>query len=320
MKKLYWFIIGIIFLILILIIFGSKEKEPPSQNQMDKWAQALETHTLQIAQGWSEPVVLEVSDGNWGDSITVSPDGNTIYFMWYPGDLLTDQVLSGQPKDPYEYNADIYKSEKPFKTKQKDNRYYFVENPWSAAGPMVDSEGNIFYFSNRFGGVDDQYDNDIYKNSERLAFNNNDNHENPHYCKTLDELWMTTSEDKEILVLKNAMANGFDGVPQLAPPPINVLNSKSTMPWLSDDCNTLYFVTTRFDPEKWRLAIVKSERLGENQWSEPELVISGAKLSVGEVTLTKDEKQLFFEQVLERQKEDGTKEYTTQFYYIEKLQ
>ena len=315
MKKRYWLIVAVVLILIILTIFGNKDK--PDVNQREKWAQALETHTLQIAQGWSQPAPLEVSDGNWGDSISVSPDGNTIYFMWYPGDLLTDQVIAGQLKDPYEYNADIYKSEKPFKTKQKDNRYYLVENPWSAAGPTVDSEGNIFYQSNRFGGADNQYDNDIYKNSERLAFNNNEHHENPHYCQALDELWMSANGDKEILILKNAMANEFSGVPELAPSPINVPNSKSTMPWLSDDCKTMYFATDRFS--QGRLSIAKSERNG-NVWTTPQLVISGARISVGEPTLTSDEKQLFFEQVLERIKEDGTKEYTTQFYYIEKLQ
>ena len=319
-----WIGIGIVVLFIIGILFGSDEDTPKTQPDIqpenDRWAAARAADKPLIAEGWSQPIRLPMNniDDHWGDSLYVAPDGNTIYFMEYPGDLLSVELGKKPQQDPFKgYNADIYKSDKPFMKKEKVKLYYFVENPWSAWGPMIDADGNFFYSSNRYGMDDGIYEGDIYWNDERLPFNKETiAQDNPYYCKARDELWMSFGKDEGIMVLKNAVANNFAGEPELAPAPIQIPNTKQTQPFLTEDCTTLYFASNR--DEEWKLAIYVSKRLGEDVWSQPEKVIWNSQYAVGEPTLTADGKKLFYEQVLS-QGEGENQEFTTEFFYIEKV-
>ena len=298
-----------------MVAASFEEQTPPitSDNPVTNWEQIWLQDQPQIAQGWSDPVLLEVNQDDWGDSLWVTPDGESIYFMWVKGDPFSAVVLGD---GNFAENPDIYRSDKPFVTKQKDTRFYFDEDPWGAAGPMFDEEGNAWYMSNREYSVNQKHDTDIYLNFELLPFNNDESYVNPHYCTSKDELWFDR-DDTEILVLKNAKENNFEGTPELAPVPINDVNPavKDSQPWLSSDCNTMYFSSTRDHLEAGPF-IYMSERTDDG-WTTPVAIISGVELAVGEPSLTNDggnNARLFYEQIVRN--DQGV--YTTLFFYIEK--
>ena len=112
-------------------------------------------------------------------------------------------------------------------------------------------------------------------------------------------------------MLKNAAANNFAGEIELVPAPINIQGSPSLQPFLTPDCNTLYFATNR--GESTGPTIYKSTRIGDTSWSEPELVVKG-KTGVGEPTLTDDGQYLFFLQLFKAS--DGTT--TSDIFYTKR--
>jgi hypothetical protein len=246
----------------------------------------------------------------WEDSLFVTPDGNTIYFLYYPGDLLSD-VAIGKFKD----SGVIYTSQIPFTTKTKDSRKYLNEPPWSAAGPTVAANGDIFYHSNRpISGDNNRYLPHIYKNADLLPFNNPDvPYNNPHYCAAKDELWFDR-DDTELYVLKDAEVSGFAGVPELAPNPLNsyLSGAQESQPWLTEDCNTIYFSSSR-DRFGTGPAIYTATRMGGGAWSKPQVVVK-SRFGVGEPTLTADMGKLFFVQILQNSKG----QFTTNLFYTEK--
>ena len=140
---------------------------------------------------------------------------------------------------------------------------------------------------------DGLFDDDIYLNDEWLAFNTDEPYTNPHYCITEDELWFDLADTK-IYILYNARDNDFAGEPELAPSPINTADDEvqDFQPWLSEDCQRLYFTSNR----DGMVAIYRAERLDQDEWAEPELVV-WSQLAVGEPTLTNDETTLVFIQV-----------------------
>jgi len=197
--------ICILGLVLLLATIGcSHSTAPPSA---DEWAKIRAADIAQVSVEWTTPVRLEASDSNWEDSLFVTPDGNTILFMYYPAEDLLADVLKG---GPFADDIDIYRSDSPFATKALDTRYYFPEDLFSAAGQMIADNGDAFYHSNRQGGQDGRLDDDLYRNQEFLAFNTEKNERNPHYCVATDELWFDEN-DQDLYVLKNAAANNFAG-------------------------------------------------------------------------------------------------------------
>jgi Tol biopolymer transport system component len=271
----------------------------------DNWAAIRAADVAQVAEGWGTPVRLEASDGGWEDSLFVMPDGSAVLFMYYPGEDLLSDVLKG---GPFADDIDIYFSNSPFTTKELDTRYYFSEDLWSAAGPMIAENGDAYYHANRQGGEDNSFDDDIYRNKELLPFNVNEKNErNPHYCAAQDELWFDEN-DQDIYVLKNAAAGNFTGAPQLAPPPLNA-EGQDFQPWLSADCQTLYFTSGR----SGFTAIYMTQRLDDETWSEPEIVIR-SNAAVGEASLTTDGQRLFFIQLFA----DGQGHFTTDMFYTER--
>lgn len=256
-----------------------------------------------VSGGWSSPLRLGASeDGMWEDSLFITLDGSRIYFIYYPGDVITD----GQ-KGQYKTNMTTYFSDKPFAVKVRDGRPYFNEQYWSPAGQSITADGEMLYHNNKpIEGDNGRYLPHIYRNEELLPFNNPDiAYNNPQYCSGKDELWFD-NEDKMIYFLKNAKASGFKGTPILAPKPINSYNPaiNEHQPWLSDDCNTMYFSSTRDNIGSGPFIYI-SERIGEDTWSAPKLVIK-SNIGVGEATLTPDMKQLFFLQVLKNSKGELT--------------
>ena len=157
---------------------------PQTDPKTDPWAAVRDADKPVIAQGWSQPVRLEVSGSGryWGDSLWVTPDGTQIYFMVYDGDAMTDVMIKKAPKD----DPDIYVSDAPFHTKRKVDRFELSRQYIGDAGPMIDDQGDFWYMSNRKYLVDRSLDTDIYRNKDRLPFNTNAQEGNPHYCVAKD--------------------------------------------------------------------------------------------------------------------------------------
>ena len=318
-KVLLW--VGIIVVVVLavgMLFSGDDQPTKPTKKkplneavytvaEEKNWLQIFKQDRPQIVSGdWKEPVYLEVNQLGWIESGHITSDGELLYYMFYPGKDLFGTVLVG---GPFQGSADIYVSKREpdgqFRTHKPVDQYGMVE-VYGAAGIMPDEEGNYFYNSERearSGGMTPgEYRENIYRNDKLLGFNTEELREgNPHYCKAKDELWFDCSADESICVLKDAARDNFEGKPEPAPAPINAVNEDAhdMQPWLDATCETLYFASNRervgedFDGP-W---IFTSKRLGEDKWSEPELVMK-SKVAVGEPTLTKDGKKLYFSQYL----------------------
>ena len=123
MKKLYWFIIGIVILLFIIIILNANKGPtvPPANINWDR-LRAQDIPTIN-EQGWGAPQLVVVSSPGWEDSAYISADGNKLYYDYYPGDLISD-VARRQFSDDLDY----YVSEKPFTTRTKLTQYYLAED------------------------------------------------------------------------------------------------------------------------------------------------------------------------------------------------
>ncbi len=300
MKKII-FILCIVFLMtLFLIVF---HKPATLQDR----APIPAASNPRVSPEWkSTPVRLGANDDGWEDSLYVTPDGARIYFAYYPGDLIND-ARKGSFKD----DIDIYFSDYPFITKQKETRFNLSEDIWSATGPQVTVRGDFFYTSNSDYLRDQKSDADIYLNGERLPFNDalgpDQEFGNPHYCASHDELWID-EQDTRMWVLKNAQANGFAGKPELAPTDALPF----FQPWLSEDCQVLYFSSNRGDVPGKGPAIYTSQRT-DDAWGTPVPVVSN-DVGVGEPTLTGDGKKLFFIQLFKNDRG----EFTSDMFYVER--
>jgi len=310
-KILLWIVLFIMLLFLISIFFDGGEEtkkkiiaKEPTKGELDEWAKIRASDTPQFAEEWSTPMYLNISDFGWVDSLHVSGDGKTIYYQYYHGkDILTD-IENGK----FEGTTDIYMSEFPFTTQKPVNKYFLTEPVWGACCIQIDADGNYWYASNREarpgGWVEGKYDlENIFRNDERLPFNEKDkNYGNPFYCKAKDELWFDCPPDQAICVLKNAAKNNFTGEPQLAPYPINrkTDDTVSFQPYLTPDCNTMYFTSNRGDVPSNGPAIYKSIRI-TGEWSAP-VPVAWSKIGLGEPTLTDDGKKLFFVQLFKNSK------------------
>ncbi|MEW6528624.1 MAG: hypothetical protein AB1391_01920 [Candidatus Micrarchaeota archaeon] len=291
-------LIGLLLIVGFVLISGCVE-EKPEEKPSDSWAEIRANDVAILSDGWSQPKRIEVSDDGWEDGVYISSDGNTLYFVYYPGDILAD-LKAGKFKD----DIDVYYSIKPFTSKKK---HAISEDIWSEGGVMI-SGSDMYYMSNKpIDDNDKNYDDNIYKNGELLTFNTNQSEGDPHHCSAKNELyfWINKEEvTKEIYVYKN---NHVSKLPE----PIND-GHENIQPFLTPDCQTMYFTSNR---DGGVLKIYKSQRLGEDSWSNPKIVVS-SKYGVGEPTLTDDGKFLFFVQLFKS--EDGNSS-TTDIFYSEKL-
>lgn len=292
MKKRYW--IGLIFLFLLLfVIIANLDNDAPEPNGNDvpkiDWSSIRANDVAQFSDGWGTPVMASVSSDLWEDGAYISGDGNTLYFAYYPGDILHD-VQTMKFKD----DIDVYYSQKPFTSKSKHS---ISKNIWSEGGVMI-SNGDMYYMSNR--GRNDN----IYKNNEKIEIPGTGDMEeqDPHYCAEKDELYFWDRNDNKIYVYKNEELSKL-------PAPINV-GSQNIQPFLTEDCQTMYFSSSR---NTQRLQIMKSERIDDDSWKEP-VVVASSKIGIGEPTLTHDGNTLFFVQIF--QSPEGA--YNSDIFYVEK--
>ncbi|QQR92753.1 MAG: PD40 domain-containing protein [Candidatus Iainarchaeum archaeon] len=311
MKWWQWSIGGIAAIVIVVVLINVLAPPVPAPTESE-WDAIKAADPAIFVPGWSSPVKVAASNGEWEDSLFVTPDGQRLYFANYPGDLLKDV---GQRK--FSDDIDIYYSDYPFTTKVKDTRFHLSEDIWSEVGPFVAANGDFFYNSNRDYLNDRKSDQDVWLNDERLAFNDSvpdSEFGNPHYDESHDELWVDEL-DKKMFILKNAKANDFSGTPELAPAPIQVDGYSNFQPWLSPDGNTLVFSTNRGEiPGLYGPQLYTSTRNPDNTWTTPTL-IGYSNIGLGEGTMTADGSRLYYLHLYS----DGKGNYTTDMFYVEKV-
>lgn len=308
--------------------------EPPNAMAQDRgvnpWASIVaEDQVVLHERGWgprrSYPfnelkhlVNRKYKDVVWYDSPSFSPDGERIYFMVYDGeqDAYTEvNITHNITSDP-----DIWVSRAPFEALEKLEDYGVGLPYLGAAGPDEDEAGTFWFNANNDYVHDGNFDTDIYKGSildgqkiaEKLPFNGDESLNNPENCVALDELWM--DNDLKIFRIKSASKDFYSMPPELASIPINsyIPEVQDVMPHLSADCQTIWWASTRNQKggvAVGAMGIWKAERIGEDQWSEPTLVLS-SKYGVGEPTtyvLPDGRIRLLFLQIF-RYPEDGSVE------------
>ncbi|MDP4039477.1 MAG: hypothetical protein Q8P57_02770 [Candidatus Pacearchaeota archaeon] len=314
MKKI-WLILILIFLIVLFVMITKNDsnmgKEIRERLSAVEWDRVRENDVAKTSGDFGIPIMVSVSDENWEDGVYISENEDKLYFTYYPGeDFFYDFDRGNIAKDLDVYVSSLQNGQ--FNTRSLFSAFFLSEDIWSEGGVMI-SGNDIYYQSNRPRNDGDiKFDDDIYRNDERLAFNNDKDYRNPHYCERKDELYFDEG-DKQIFVLKDAVKNNFQGIPEKLGSPINVNTGISAQPFLTLDCQTMYFITNRGDTTSKGPVIYKSER-NEDTWEDLKPIL-WSKIGVGEPTLTGNEKILFFVQIFEAP--DGR--HTSDIFYVNKI-
>ncbi|MFA4890429.1 MAG: hypothetical protein WC587_02225 [Candidatus Paceibacterota bacterium] len=288
MQKKYLIIGLLIFLVLFIIIANTKKQDTNNGETIRP------KNTATLSDEWSQPIALSLNSNLWEDGAYISGDGKTLYYAIYPGEDLINDFFNNDFKG----DIDVYYSEYPFEHGEK---HTLSKKPWSEGGVMI-SGNDIYYHSNKpVNNNDKNYDTNIYKNDELLSFNSEVPQDDPHYCSKLDELYFWS--ENQIFVFRNNKVEKLSS-------PINK-GEENIQPFLTPDCQTMYFTSKRDNDQVPK--IYKSNKISDNNWSEPEIVVSG-KFGVGEPTLTDDGIKLFFVQIF--RSDEG--KYSSDIYYAMK--
>jgi Tol biopolymer transport system component len=257
--------ISIIIIALVAVFFYVKYD--------NSWSKARAGDQVELFGSFSEPVRVDINSDDWEGDVYVSGDGDAIYYSYYPGNLEAD-IESGRMKD----GIDIYYSLRPFNRSEK---HTISEDNWSEGGVMF-AGSDIYYSSDR----NSQGLNNLYKNGQMLAVSDSSlDEKDPYYCSSLNELYFTANDSIYVSI---------DDQSNILPEPINNNGSINIQPFLTSDCQTMYFTSDRDDGV---LKIYKSTR-HEKGWNKPELIVR-SKYGVGSPSLTDDEKTMFFVQAFQ---------------------
>ncbi len=268
-------------------------------------------------QGWSTPVKLPVSDEGREDSTQITRDGRYVLFYYDPTVGTFQETGEGIGADPK-----IYFTKRPFTTKQIHP--ISTDDINAEAGPYISEAGDIYYTKTFIVLKPTPHEATpkktvINDGKTILDMGTGQAEGNPHYCDKKEELYANIvyeSGDQDIAVFKN-------GKTTFLPAPINIPEKQDFQPFLTDDCQTMYFTSTRGSTNNmFPLQVYKSQRLGEFEWGEPELFVSypqseGIIGGVGEFTMTRDGKQMVFLE-LSINKEGENFVGQNEMYYAEK--
>jgi hypothetical protein len=303
-KKRFWLLI---FFVIIFILILTREQSytapfvvlddvdsSPVTGASDGFAVVEE-------EGWSRPVKLPVSDEGREDSTFITKDGRFILFYHDPGvGVFAESAGEENPNDPK-----IYYSERPFVTKEV---HPISTDDFNAeAGPSISDNGDIYYTKTFIKLLPKPHEamprKTVVNNGKRVIdMGTGVAEDNPFYCDATRELYAeaTFSQDpvdQDIVVYKDGKLNYLSA-------PINSKETTDFQAFLTEDCQTMYFTSSRGATQSiFPFQIYKSKRLGEFEWSEPEIFVSfpinNNKLGgVGEFTMTRDGKQMVFTELV----------------------
>ena len=309
-------VLALVLLVVIVLSIGEEGSDagsdaPEMEVRSDRDSNIELVPATIHEEGWETPRKLPFNDEGWEDSPYLTRDGKQLLFFYHPWpDLAVPEVVEKATEivvtDPERavregIDGKIYVSDYPF-TGKRVHPISSDSSPASECCPYLSKSGELFYGSTReaFEKMKD-VPTSIYVDGRRLDIKTGGSEDNPHYCDALDELWFDCPGDTNICVMKDAKKKDYRGVVERAPYPINVEGSQNFQPFLTDDCNTLYFSSTRGDGQT--IAIYRSERRGDGGWTEPVLFVSHPA-GVAELSMTSDGRAMAFAQLFWR--EDGT--------------
>lgn len=261
-------------------------------------------------KNWQTPVRLGFNDDGWEDSPYLTRDCKKILFFYHPSKSLANpkeaekitMYLVNNPQKAIANGMDgkIYISRAPFRTKSIHAISQSKTYPSAQACPYISKSGNLFYTSTRESFIRGKgVPATAYVDGKRLDFGTGEEESNPHFCDARDEMWFDCPGDTNICIMEQAKKNGFKGIVTPALAPINHPDAgvKDSQPFLTDDCKTLYFTSTRGGNDV--MAIYKSTR-SSSGWSQPKLFVSHPA-GVAEISMSSDGRKMAFAQLFWRQ-------------------
>ena len=257
---------------------------------------------------WSAPVrVAEINTTGWEDGAYIDANNKTIYFTYINIDLfkLPAQVVSGPTRDsglcaPVCGNfprPDVF-----FSTRDDNGKWQKpIPHPLTIkfpVGGIVFSSKNKAYFNqekNQENKTELYYAERINKEWQApvslTALNSDYKDSDPHVMPNDEEIFFWSDRPanyKGDNIYYSKKVNQKWGKPVLLPGPINS-NSNDMQPFVHG--KYLYFSSDR----EGKMKIFRTA-FSDGKWSEPSIVIESS-VAVGEPTLTKDGRYLYFIQI-----------------------
>jgi len=292
----------------------------------DSGYKARAMQELGVSPAWGTPELVpgEVNTAGWEDSAYISPDGTTLYFQYFPGDMFRIEDVfryhrpveqGGIGGDPAQYGkfhrgpprgvSPAYTSDTLMSRLIGSNfgdvkRFPFSRDGVNEWGVMQAPDKSYYYVSH---DPTRKLNMDLYRNGAPLPIPAREkyNEDNPHFASTRygRELFFD-SNDRPASAGKSHIwvtreEDGKYSEPIMLSAPVNLPGSTEVQPHLAGD-GRLYFTSARGGV----IAIYASLRTGSNTWGEPEKVLWPTKASgprvwgVGEPTLTADGQWLYF--------------------------
>lgn len=345
MKKILKWVFVIIVIAFALSLFTGRDDKSSvgsgggNDTPDEYWDIYRLQDVAQTSDEWGEPILLSFSTPGWEEGDYISLDGKTFYFIYTTVDIFkliffgdektTGSILDNDKQCTHPLNPNPHTCGEFPRADQ-----FFVEKKlggWTKPKPhplTLDEPiggitlvgNNKAYFMSPFGddieeiGYAEKVDG---KWGEKIKI------ESVSTDKYSDSDPFVNQEDNEMFfwsdrpakfggknIYRSIKIGGEWQTPEILPAPINT-DGDDMQTFLFG--NTLYF-TSNLMPEGHPHWIFKSERLGDNSWSEPELVIS-SQIGVGEPSLTADGKKLYFEQIFT----DGKNNFNPDMLYVERV-
>jgi len=322
-------------IIIVVMIFGiflygcvptSTALRYKKQTSIDEWKKIREEDIANVSNSWKAPIWFErVNTTGWEDGPYISPDGNTLYFAYINIDLfkLPDVVVIGPNRDLAGVGnppcGQFPRPDEFYSTKDTRGNWqtpvpHPVTIPYPVGGFVFANEKKVYLHMEKDDGLHTEiYSaekvNGVWQSPEKIvALSSPHKDDDPHIMPNDEELFFWSDRPAALRgnnIYYSKKVNGQWQNPVLLPKPINS-NSSDMQPFVFGD--TLYFSSDR----DGKMKIYKSA-LKDNKWSPPEVVVS-SKHGVGEPTLTRDGKFLYFIQIFVS--EQG--EHNTDIMYCER--
>tara|TARA_Y100000310_G_scaffold345859_1_gene471612 strand:- start:7132 stop:8796 length:1665 start_codon:yes stop_codon:yes gene_type:complete len=307
-------------------------------HEMD-WSEIRANAVAFTSDEWGEPQLLSFSTGGWEEAAYISPTGEEFFFIYTNIDvfnfLFNNEVRVTGPirDDEYQCTHERFPQLPPHECgkwpradlfyTQKDGNSWTepIPHPLTLERPVggfVYAGENKAYFMTGF--EDDVEDigyaervNGVWGDPIKIEIVSSEySDSDPFVNYSDDEMFFWSNRPAEFAnhnIYRSVKVNGNWQEPELLPAPINN-NGDDMQTFLFED--TLYFASDLGIVGN-NISIYKSRSLADNEWAEPELVIS-SNFAVGEPSLTADGQRLYFEQIFT----DGQGNYNPDLFYVEK--
>jgi len=332
MKKRYWFLITLAIVIVFYILINSG-----GTNIKINWEEIRQQDVAQTSDEWGEPKLLPFSTDGWEEGNYISPDGKTFFFIYTDVDIFK-LIFFGQkneigglrdhnkqcthPKNPNPHTcgkfprADLFYTEKTADGWSEPKPHPLTLNEPVGGITLVKNKA---YFMSAFGdhtpdiGYAEKV-NGVWGDKIKINSVSSDKYSDsdPYVNEQENEMFFWSDRPAKFggrNIYRSIKVDGKWQPPELLSEPINS-EGNDMQTFLVG--NTLYFTSNR-QPKGHAMWIYKSKRLGDNEWAEPEVVIS-SKVAVGEPSITSDGNRLYFEQIFM----DDKNNFNPDMFYVER--